>query len=209
MYVQLTIELITKAIELFCKKDVKKKDAKKVYASLVEDDEVDKHYFCGAICTKSKNVCMKQVDGEGKHCNVHDPSRKCQGFTVKGEKCGSVAKMGETHCWRHRGQEEYTEKRTTKGATPRKFQKFTEEEKRRFVLHPDYVDPEEITHDSASDDETSSDEDTPDPKGKTVKKKSSGLHTPEYVVDSEESADEHESSEDEIPYKKHSKKKKQ
>lgn len=152
MYVQLTIELITKAIELFCKKEVKKRDARKVYASLVEDVEVEKHYFCGTICIKSKNVCMKQVDEEDKRCHVHDPNRKCQGFTVKGEKCGSVAKMGDTHCWRHRGKEEYTEKRTTKRATPKR---------------------------------------------KTVEKKSPGLHTPEYVVDSEESAEDESSSDEE------------
>ncbi|KAF9299782.1 hypothetical protein BG003_003578, partial [Podila horticola] len=95
MYVQLTIELITKAIKLFCKEEINKKDAKKICKSLVKDDEVEKHTFCEAICTKSKLICLKKVDEDGMFCYVHDPKRKCHGTTKKGDRCGSVAKAGE------------------------------------------------------------------------------------------------------------------
>ncbi|KAF8923262.1 hypothetical protein BGZ52_010031, partial [Haplosporangium bisporale] len=60
IYVQLTIKLITKAIKLFCKEEINKKDAKKICKSLAKDDEVEKHYFCRATCTKSKHICMKE-----------------------------------------------------------------------------------------------------------------------------------------------------
>ncbi|KAG9068281.1 hypothetical protein KI688_011876 [Linnemannia hyalina] len=106
-YVQLTIELITKAFETFSSKkgvEFNKKDANKIFKALDEDDEVERYYFCGEKCTKSKRKCMKEVDDEGMHCYVHDPARKCQGTTIKGANCGSVAKLGETYCGRHREQ---------------------------------------------------------------------------------------------------------
>ncbi|KAG0080050.1 hypothetical protein BGZ93_003030, partial [Podila epicladia] len=104
MYVQLTIELITQAMKLFSQltgAELTQKQAKMVYKSLVKDDNVDKHYFCGAICTKSQNICMKEVKEESMHCYVHDPENKCQGVTLKGQPCGSVAKVGEDYCYRH------------------------------------------------------------------------------------------------------------
>ncbi|KAG9060723.1 hypothetical protein KI688_009769 [Linnemannia hyalina] len=106
-YVQLTIELITKAFETFSSKkgvEFTKKDANKIFKALDEDEGVERYYFCGAKCTKSKRKCMKEVDDEGMHCYVHDPARKCQGTTIKGANCGSVAKLGETYCGRHREQ---------------------------------------------------------------------------------------------------------
>ncbi|KAF9898668.1 hypothetical protein EC991_010686, partial [Linnemannia zychae] len=104
MYIQLTIKLVTKAIQLFTSKEIRDKDMKKVLKALVKDPDISKHYFCGAICTKSKRACMKEVKKEGMHCYVHDPERKCQGRTNGGAKCGSVAKTGENYCWRHRDQ---------------------------------------------------------------------------------------------------------
>jgi hypothetical protein len=107
MFVQLSIELITKAIKLFCKKngvEMKAKDVEKILSSLVEDDSVEKHFFCGATCVKSKRTCMKEVDDEDAHCYVHDPDRKCKGTTIKGENCRSVAKVGEDYCHRHHDQ---------------------------------------------------------------------------------------------------------
>ncbi|KAF9370304.1 hypothetical protein CPB97_002870 [Podila verticillata] len=64
MYVQLTIKLITKAIQLFCKEEIKEKEARKICKSLAKDDELEKHYFCGTTCTKSKHICMKEVDDD-------------------------------------------------------------------------------------------------------------------------------------------------
>jgi hypothetical protein len=107
-YVQLTIELITKAFETFSSKkgvEFNKKDANKIFKALDEDEEVERYYFCGAKCTKSKRKCMKEVDDEGMHCYVHDPARKCQGTTIKGANCGSVAKLGQTYCGRHQDQD--------------------------------------------------------------------------------------------------------
>ncbi|KAG9069621.1 hypothetical protein KI688_010525 [Linnemannia hyalina] len=75
--VQLTIELITKAFEAFCYKkgvEFNKKDANKIFKALDEDEEVERYYFCGAKCAKSKRDCMREVD-EGMHCYVHDPAR--------------------------------------------------------------------------------------------------------------------------------------
>ncbi|KAF9367125.1 hypothetical protein CPB97_006300, partial [Podila verticillata] len=62
MYVQLTVELITMVIQLFCKEEIKEKDARKICKSLAKDDEVEKHHFCGTTCTKSERICMKEVE---------------------------------------------------------------------------------------------------------------------------------------------------
>ncbi|KAG9073396.1 hypothetical protein KI688_001191 [Linnemannia hyalina] len=107
-YVQLTIKLITKAFETFSSKkgeEFNKKDANKIFKALDEDEEVERYYFCGAKCTKSKRKCMKEVDDEGMHCYVHNPARKCQGTTIKGANCGSVAKLGQTYYGRHQDQD--------------------------------------------------------------------------------------------------------
>ncbi|KAF9542562.1 hypothetical protein EC957_001855 [Mortierella hygrophila] len=102
MYVQLTIELIAMAFEAFCSKkkmEFNKKDAKRIFEALDEDDEVERYYFCGAICANSKRNCMREVD-KGIHCDVHDPECKCHAITSKDADCGSIAKLGETYCGR-------------------------------------------------------------------------------------------------------------
>jgi hypothetical protein len=162
MFVQLSIELITKAIKLFCKKngvEMKAKDAEKILSSLVEDDSVEKHFFCGATCVKSKRTCMKEVDDEDAHCYVHDPDRKCKGTTIKGKSCRSVAKVGEDYCSRHHDQGE----RSGKG-------------KKRVILEQD---------ESASEDESVPKKRSPKKPSKKETKKSKYTHTSEYVVDSE------------------------
>jgi hypothetical protein len=68
MYIQLTFKAISNAFKTLCSKkkvDFNKKDAEKMFKLLAEDDEVEKHYFCGAECVKSKRACMKEVDDEG------------------------------------------------------------------------------------------------------------------------------------------------
>lgn len=103
MHVQLTIELVSKVLEHLCtmnNMNISKKDAKKVFAAVVGDDEVEKYYFCGARC-KSKRACMREVPGEGHRCHVHDPERKCKGVTKKGKACNSVVKKDLEYCWQH------------------------------------------------------------------------------------------------------------
>ncbi|KAG0007684.1 hypothetical protein BGZ81_004656, partial [Podila clonocystis] len=142
MYIQLTIELIAKAIELFCTKrgvEMNAKDAKKIYSSLAGDDDLVKHYFCEAKC-KSKNICMKEVGDEGMLCHVHDPNHKCQGKTIKGERCGNVAKVGEDYCWRHHAGD-VQKKRTAPGAFARPQ---TKVDVMKFPLHPDCIPEESI-----------------------------------------------------------------
>ncbi|KAG0010330.1 hypothetical protein BGZ82_003496, partial [Podila clonocystis] len=113
MYVELNIELITKVIGLLCNKEIKAKYAKKICKSLAMDDDVEKYHFCGATCTKSKRICMKEVKEEGLLCHVHDPERKCQGVTLKGDRCGGVAKVSEMFCFRHREDGENAPKKST------------------------------------------------------------------------------------------------
>jgi hypothetical protein len=145
MYVQLNVELITKTIELFCqRKDIqmKKKDAKKVFALLVGDEDVEKYNLCKAICTKSNRPCMKEV-AEGTYCHLHDPERRCHGVTNKGDRCKCVAKAGEKFCWRHipeAKQEEPTERK-------RRNAKITKENSRKYA-RLDHVDPEENPNES-------------------------------------------------------------
>ncbi|KAI1288275.1 hypothetical protein EDD11_010048 [Mortierella claussenii] len=180
MYVQLTIGLITKAIEHFCTKkgmEMNARDAKKIVKMLSKDDEVDKHFFCEATCVKSKHICMKKVDDEDALCYVHDPNRKCQGKTKKGDRCGSVAKVGEKYCGRHRhAKEENSQK------TPIKNTKtFAKKKTKKNMKNQD--------EDESSEDELVS------------HKKSHKPHSPEDVVDSEEE------SEEEVPPKKKKSKK--
>jgi hypothetical protein len=115
MYVQLNVEFISKTIELFCqRKDIqmKKKDAKKVFALLVEDEDVEKYNLCKGVCAKSGRPCMKEV-GEGAYCHLHDPKYKCRGVTKKGDRCKCTVKVGEKFC-RHHIPEEPVERRHTK-----------------------------------------------------------------------------------------------
>jgi hypothetical protein len=103
MYVQLNVEFISKTIELFCRrKDIqmKKKDAKKIFALLVEDEDVEKYNLCEVICTKSGRPCMKEVD-KGSYCRLHDPKHKCHGVTKKGDRCKCTVKVGEKFCRHH------------------------------------------------------------------------------------------------------------
>src|ERR1700722_2986039 len=130
-YVQLTIEFVAQVIEVFCQKkemEVNKKDIKKAYSSLVNDNAVEKTFFCGAECTKSKLPCMKKVDDDGMSCHVHDPKRKCQGTTVKGANCGSVAKLGETHCKRHQDQDKKHSNNVSKDEKPKRKPKKNQQE---------------------------------------------------------------------------------
>jgi hypothetical protein len=130
-YVQLTIEFVAQVIEVFCQKkemEVNKKDIKKAYSSLVNDNAVEKTFFCGAECTKSKLPCMKKVDDDGMSCHVHDPKRKCQGTTVKGANCGSVAKLGETHCKRHQDQDKKHSNNVSKNEKPKRKPKKNQQE---------------------------------------------------------------------------------
>ncbi|KAI1289075.1 hypothetical protein EDD11_009439 [Mortierella claussenii] len=167
------------AVKLFCNRkgmEMQKKDAKKVFALLADDDEVVKHYFCGAICTTSRRTCMKEVDDNDRHCYLHDPDRKCRGYTLKGDLCGSVAKVGEEYCRRHRVVAE-NEGSHTRGMkkTPAKI---TKKNINKFPLHP--------VRDS---EEQESSEDEPAPR-----KKSKKPHTPD--------ASEACASEEEVPAKK-------
>ncbi|KAG9068934.1 hypothetical protein KI688_011230 [Linnemannia hyalina] len=98
-YVQLTIELITKAFETFSSKkgvEFNKKDANKIFKALDEDEEVERYYFCGEKCTKSKRKCMKEVDDEGMHCYVHDPARNNNNVPVDKRTKSSKA-LKKTH----------------------------------------------------------------------------------------------------------------
>jgi hypothetical protein len=176
MHVQLNIELITKTIQLFCQKEIKEKDARKICESLAEDDDVEKHHFCGATCVKSKRTCMKEVDDHGMHCHVHDPDRKCKGTTIKGVNCRSVAKIGEDYCNRHHDQGG----RSGKG-------------RKRVIVEQD---------ESASEDEPVLNKKSPRKASKKETKKSKSTHTSEYVVDSEE---ESLSDEESAPPKKNKK----
>lgn len=93
---------------MFCERrgvEASSKDAKKVLSSITKDDEVEKHYFCETICTTSRRVCMKRVEEDETYCHVHNPERKCQGYTLKLAKCGNVAKVGEAYCYRHEPKE--------------------------------------------------------------------------------------------------------
>ncbi|KAF9536318.1 hypothetical protein EC957_011580, partial [Mortierella hygrophila] len=102
------MEFVAQVIEVFCHKkkmEMNKKDINKVYSSLVDDDTVEKAFFCGVECAKSKLPCMKKVECDEMFCYVHDPAHKCQGTTIKGANCRSVAKSGETHCKHHRDQD--------------------------------------------------------------------------------------------------------
>jgi hypothetical protein len=174
MYVQLTIELITKAIQLFCQKEIKEKDARKICESLAEDDDVEKHHFCEATCVKSKRTCMKKVEDHGMHCYVHDPDRKCHGITLKGDRCRSVAKVGEMYCTKHHDQGG----RSGKG-------------KKQAIVEQD---------ESTSEDELAPRKKSPKKPSKKETKKSKSTHTSEDVVDSEE---ESPSDEESVPPKKH------
>ncbi|KAI1287854.1 hypothetical protein EDD11_010194 [Mortierella claussenii] len=186
MYVQLTIELVAKAVKLFCSKkkvEMNAKDAKKVFASLVDDNDVAKYFFCEAICKTSKRTCMKEVGDKDMQCHVHDPARKCHGTTALGKSCGSVSKAGEDYCWRHRvvAEKEGSQKRGAK----KTYKKISKENIKKFPLHP-----------TCDSEEQESSEDEPAPRRKSRKP-----HTPEYVVDSEDSEEE-AVSEDEKPVKK-------
>jgi hypothetical protein len=190
MYVKFTIQLVTEVIKLFCQKkevDLNVKDAENIFKSLDEDDDVDKHYFCEAKCITSKRICMKKVDDRGMYCYIHDPDRKCQGNTMSGARCGSVAKVGETHCRRHRDVEEqhYMPKsKDKKDKNPSKPRQPTEENNQRISS---------ATKASVARIRGSTSHDA---------KKKKKPHTPEFV-----DTDVDDSSEDDIP-KKEAKKEK-
>ncbi|KAI1311899.1 hypothetical protein EDD11_003261 [Mortierella claussenii] len=189
MYVQLTVELVTMAVKLFCKRkgmEMEKKDAKKVFASLVDDDDVVKHYFCGVTCKKSRRACMKEVDDDDSYCHVHDPDRKCSGTTTKGIRCGSAAKSGEEYCWRHLGGDAGVcpPRRTKKAMHKSWVTMFGKEYKHATKTKSKRADTSEGGSDEDAPADSASDEDAPPPR----KKRSKKPHTPEYVVDSEEEA---------------------
>ncbi|KAG9067647.1 hypothetical protein KI688_011234 [Linnemannia hyalina] len=175
-YVQLTIELITKAFETFSSKkgvEFNKKDANKIFKALDEDEEVERYYFCGEKCTKSKRKCMKEVDDEGMHCYVHDPARKCQGTTIKGANCGSVAKLGQTYCGRHQDQDRGYIKRSNNNAPVDKRTKSSKALKKthtsKFVSSDDDMTSEDEepkkrkrNKQESSDEEPSDDDDEED-----------------------------------------------
>ncbi|KAG9067643.1 hypothetical protein KI688_012428 [Linnemannia hyalina] len=175
-YVQLTIELITKAFETFSSKkgvEFTKKDANKIFKALDEDEEVERYYFCGEKCTKSKRKCMKEVDDEGIHCYVHDPARKCQGTTIKGANCGSVAKLGQTYCGRHQDQDRGYIKRSNNNAPVDKRTKSSKALKKthtsKFVSSDDDMTSEDEepkkrkrNKQESSDEEPSDDDDEED-----------------------------------------------
>ncbi|KAF9302541.1 hypothetical protein BG003_002360, partial [Podila horticola] len=195
MYVQLTIELITKAIKLFCKEEISKKDAKKICKSLAMDDEVEKHYFCGATCTKSKRICMKEVKEEDMQCHVHDPERKCHGITIKGNKCGSVASRGGEYCRRHLEQVEPRKKRHVKSEV-------------ESPHTPEYVvDSEEDEESACGDDDPKPHKKKHSKKGKNKKHSKKHSKKAKQAVSSDE--DEESACEDDDPKpdkKKHPKK---
>ncbi|KAF9200942.1 hypothetical protein BGZ59_003012, partial [Podila verticillata] len=189
MYVQLTIELIAKAIKLFCKEEINKKDAKKICKSLAKDDEVEKHYFCGATCTKSKHICMKEVKEEDMQCYVHDPEHKCHGITIKGNKCGSVAGRGGEYCHRHLEQVEPQKKRHVKSEV-------------EAPHTPEYVVDSEEDEESACED----DDPTPHKKKHSKKDKTNKKHSKKHskkakqAVSSEE--DEESACEEDVAWAK-------
>ncbi|KAG9062289.1 hypothetical protein KI688_006621 [Linnemannia hyalina] len=185
-YVQLTIELITKAFETFSSKkgvEFNKKDANKIFKALDEDEEVERYYFCGAKCIKSKRKCMKEVDDEGMHCYVHDPARKCQGTTIKGANCGSVAKLGQTYCGRHQDQDRGHIKRSNNKAPVDKRTKSSRALKKthtsKFVSSDDDMTSEdEEPKKRKRNKQESSDEETSDDDEYIIKLKEKDL----YVV---------------------------
>lgn len=183
MYVQLT-EIVSKAAKLFCNftgAELKKKHVKRIIKALVDDDNLQKHYFCDAKCVSSERICMRKVDDEGMYCHVHDPDRKCQGNAMSGVRCRSVAKVGETHCRRHLDQAGRHVKRSTKVSTSSEDERPAKKVKRDAKKTKNRHTPVDSDADDSAED-------------KIRKKKAKKLRTPEHV-----DADVDDSSEDDTP----------
>jgi hypothetical protein len=228
MYVQLTIELITKAVELFCGKTIKEKKARKICKFLAEDDEVEKHHFCGTTCTGSKNLCMKEVEEDGMQCYVHNPERKCHGITNKGDRCGSVAKAGLEYCRHHLNQVAPHKKRHVKSKvevphTPeyvvdsedddaephkKKHSKKNKKHKKSKKVR-EIVESSEEDEEDAEEDEEDAEEDEEDAEEEVHHKKKHSKKQSKKVREIVESSEEDEEDpEDEVPQKKKHKKSK-
>ncbi|OAQ25592.1 hypothetical protein K457DRAFT_128991 [Linnemannia elongata AG-77] len=161
--------------------ELKAKQVKKIIKALADDDNLQKHYFCNAKCVSSERICMKKVDDEGMCCYVHDPDRKCQGNTISGAKCRSVAKVGETHCNRHLDQAGRHVKRSTKMSTSSEDERPAKKVKRDAKKTKNRHTPVDSDADDSAED-------------KIRKKKAKKPRTPEHV-----DADVDDSSEDDTP----------
>jgi hypothetical protein len=109
MYVELTPELVAAIVGAFCdRRDIvsKRKDFKKVFNTIVQDDDVEKLYFCEVVCAGSGQPCMRQVADEESYCHFHDPAFKCNGTKLDGNACRAIAKRGTDFCRRHEIDEE-------------------------------------------------------------------------------------------------------
>jgi hypothetical protein len=168
--------------------EITKKQAKKVYNSLVKDDEINKHYVCGVTCVKSQKICMKEVEHEELYCHVHDPDRKCQGITVKGNKCGSVAKTGMAYCYRHIGNQETLPKKHGTKSKKYRTSEFVESE-----------DDDLSDEDSSTPKDESSEDEKPKKKHRKHKKHAKKIKHDKNAADEELSADEESSIDEESP----------
>lgn len=91
-----------------------RKDARKVFATLTNDDDIEKKLICDVICTRTKRPCTKKVAEEGVRCHIHNASHICKGVNKKGNTCGGVAKKDESYCWRHLDQKVHKKEKLTK-----------------------------------------------------------------------------------------------
>lgn len=145
MFVELTADLIASIVGAFCeRRDIvpKRKDFKKVLNTIVQDDDVEKFYFCEATCVGSGEPCMRQVSDEGSHCHFHDPALKCKGIKLDENPCGAVANKDSDFCWRHqeKDDEEYQqedEQEITKKSKKNKYKRHS---------HSDVSSDDEIAH---------------------------------------------------------------
>jgi hypothetical protein len=144
MFVELTADLIATIVGAFCdRRDIvpKRKDFKKVFSTIVQDDDVEKFYFCEATCVGSGEPCMRQVSDEESYCHFHDPASKCKGTTIKGENCRSVAKIGEDYCKRHQEDDEDYEPEDEQEIT-----KKSKKNKYKRHSHSDDLSDDEVAH---------------------------------------------------------------
>lgn len=131
MFVELTADLIASIVGAFCeRRDIvpKRKDFKKVFNTIVQDDDVEKFYFCEATCVGSGEPCMRQVSDEESYCHFHDPDFRCKGTKLDETPCGAVANKDSDFCWRHQEEddEEYQqedEQEITKKSKKHKYKR--------------------------------------------------------------------------------------
>ena len=146
MYAELTPDLIATIVSAFCdRRDIlpTRRDFKKVFQTIVQDDDVEKFYFCEATCAGSGQPCMRQVPDAESYCHFHDPAFKCNGKKLDGNPCGSVARKDANYCWRH---EEKDEEEITKKTNKNKHKKHLHSEDLSEEEDRVETDDEIITH---------------------------------------------------------------